>query len=495
MNKDSNSKDSDKSQVTSNFNDSNELQVTSNELKTNDKDLSPSSEPLLVTRNLLLVPDEVARHSSPSFCVRCGNCKSVCPTYAEDATEGMSARGRIMLLKKLAEGEIEPSKVLDERIFSCILCGACNSICPLGIGITDAIYQYRRDLKGFNRKRMFFGLGMSVALKSAPAGFRILKFIEGIREVVPVHRFQPFRALRELGIESLEAPLRDGESLFKVARPKGRIAIFTGCSVNFLYQGIGRSLIRTLKKLNYEVVLPKGEVCCGAPLMGLGFEEDAAELAERNMKTFKRMNVEAVIGLCPTCINFIRNEYRRLIGDGIENAQEVSQFFIDKLPATSNSKDSNESQVTSNYKDSNGSQVTSNKLKTKDSKNSSLVTRYSSLPSDSSLKVIYHDPCHSVHGLKVKAEPRRILKSMGLDLIDAEGGCCGFGGAFRLLYQDLSQSILRKRIEEYRKADVIVTSCPNCMIQFRSRIKDRKIKHIVELIEEAVQGERDEKER
>lgn len=406
--------------------------------------------------------------ASLSFCVRCGNCKALCPTYMEEPTEGMSARGRLMLLKGLAGGEIEPSRTLDERIFSCLLCGACNSVCPLGINITDAVYRYRKDHKGANRKRRFISLGAKLAVKNAAASVKLLKLIEGVAEVFPVYRFKPFRMLRDIGIGPLDAPLRDSSSIFKVSRPRGRIAVFAGCTANFLYPGIGRSLIRSLNALNYEVILPKGEACCGAPLMGLGLEEDAVRLAERNMMTFKRMKVEAVIGLCPTCVHFIKDEYKRLVGDGIENAVEVSQFFGDKLQT-----------------------FDSNKLKGKGNKESLLVTRDSSLVTD----VVYHDPCHSVYGLKVSAEPRAILRAMGLNLLDAERGCCGFGGTFRLLYQDLSESILQKRVEEYRKADMVVTSCPNCMIQLRSRLKDRQVKHIAELIEQAVQGDRHGKER
>jgi glycolate oxidase iron-sulfur subunit len=304
---------------------------------------------------------------------------------------------------------------------------------------------------------------MKLALKRATTGFRILKFIEGVGEVFPVYKLKPLKILREIGIGSLDAPLRDSASIFKVPRPKGRIAVFAGCTANFLYPGIGRALIRSLNALSYEVILPKGEACCGAPLRGLGLENGAVQLAERNMQTFKRMKVEAVIGLCPTCVHFIKNEYKGLIGDSIENAMEVSQFFNDKLQVINNIKGSNEGPLR--------------------------VMRHSS-PG-----VVYHDPCHSIYSLNVSAEPRRILRAMGLNLIDAERGCCGFGGTFRLLYQDLSESILQKRVEGYRKADMIVTSCPNCMIQLRSRVKDRQVKHIIELIEQAVQGDRDEKER
>lgn len=397
--------------------------------------------------------------SLTSVCVKCGSCKALCPTYTEDATEGMSARGRIVLLKKFYEGYLDPSSKLNDKIFSCMLCGACNKLCPLGINVTEVICEGRKNFKEFSKKRRLFSFGVRFGLKRASNSFRILKFLETVNELIPVYKLYPFNVIKRMDIQFPDSALREGISIYKASKPRGRIALFTGCSVNFIYPNIGRSLIESLNTMNYDVILPKGEVCCGAPLMGLGLREDAAEMAERNMNAFKKLNIEAVIGICPTCIDFIKNEYRNLIGDGINNAVEVSQFFMDKIQKIKDRR-----------------QKADNK----------------SLASDICYpgSVIYHDPCHCIYGLDVSAEPRQILKSMGFHLMDSERGCCGFGGTFRLLYQELSERILEKKVEEYKRADMIVTSCPNCILQLRSRIKDRPVKHIAEVINEIIKGDK-----
>lgn len=375
-------------------------------------------------------------------CVRCGACKALCPTYIVDATEGMSARGRIMLLKKFIERQIEPSELLAERIFSCLLCSACNRLCPLGINITDAIYKGRVSLIDLNKKRKLISLLLLHGFKKPSIVFKIIRLLEAIGDTFPVNKMQPFKALRDLKIRLPDSALRDEIYIFKASRPKARIAVFSGCTVNFLYPNIGRSLIYFLNKLDYDVILPRGEVCCGAPLVGLGFEEEAAELAKKNLNIFKKMNVEAVIGLCPTCVHFIKNEYKKLIGDQIDAATEISQF----------------------------------------SKKMVRTNPQSQIPSLQ--KIVYHDPCHSIYGLDIKAEPRQILKSMGFDILNSESGCCGFGGTFRLLYQELSEEILEKRVEEYKDAEMIITSCPNCILQLKSKITDKPIKHLAEIINE-----------
>jgi glycolate oxidase iron-sulfur subunit len=373
-----------------------------------------------------------------------------------------------MLLKKLHKGELSPSNTLNDRIFSCILCGACNSLCPLGINITGEIYDSRKKLRKFNRKSQIYGLAAKLAFKKVAVSFRILKIMDNIARMFPV---MPFTSLGNIGISLPDSSLKDEMTVFRVTSPRGRIAVFAGCSVNFFYPYIGISLINCLNSMGYDVILSRAETCCGAPLISLGLQDDAVELAEKNIGIFEKLQVEAVIGLCPTCVHFIKTEYTKLTGKGLSNAVEVSQFF----------KNSNELQVTSDeYKDKNN--IFLNKL----------VTRYSLLntavnTSYSSLKVVYHAPCHSVYNLKTGHAPEQILKSMGLSLIEPKDrGCCGFGGTFRLLYKELSGDILKRRLEDYKEADMIVTSCPNCIIQFRSKIKDRPVKHIAEVIEETI---------
>lgn len=392
-------------------------------------------------------PAIISHDSSPDFCVRCGSCKALCPTYGEDGAEGMSARGRMILLRELAKGDLAPSALLEKLIFSCMLCGACNKLCPLGIDITGAVYAGRKKINISGGKRRLAKLGLKLAFTQSAGCFSILKFFESINEVLPLSRTRPFKALRDLKVSLPEAALRDGPSLYKAPGAKGRIAVFAGCTVNYLYPRMGEALIRSLNALHYDVVLPKGEVCCGAPLLGLGLEKDAADLARRNMNTFKRLNVEAVVGLCPTCVHFLRNEYVALSGSGMENVVEATRFFSGLPP--------------------------------------SLALRPPAIRAP--VRAVYHDPCHSLHYLGMSAEPRRLMALMGCEVVEAERGCCGFGGTFRLLYPELSAGMLRRKKEQYGKADMIVTSCPNCVLQLKSGIEDREVKHIIELIADVLE--------
>lgn len=391
--------------------------------------------------------DKTAYLEDLSKCVRCGTCKANCPTFEGDPLEPMGARGRLILLQGLLRGEIEPSRLLNERIFSCILCGACSGTCPLGVDIPEAIYRGRALLSAGDKKRRFLRPIAKWSSRRPDLAFRALRL--GERLVLP---FLAKRGVIPFSPELPEAPLRKTEQVFKAHKKKGRVAVFVGCSINYVFPHMGESLINVLQKIGYEVVLPQGETCCGAPLRSLGLEKEAEELARKNYRVFSRLKVDAILSLCPTCTLSLKTEYPKMIGKGLDRVMDISVFLNDKLGA-----------VDKIYR-----------------------TSY------------YHDPCHLSYGLGVTQEPREIIRKAGLDLVGAnEQGCCGFGGLYCLSFKDISSNLLQKRTEKITgtAADTVVTSCPGCVLQLSRTITDRPVLHLIELIEEAYcyRGEKPEK--
>jgi Fe-S oxidoreductase len=104
-------------------------------------------------------------------------------------------------------------------------------------------------------------------------------------------------------------------------------------------------------------------------------------------------------------------------------------------------------------------------------------------------KALYHDPCHLKYGLGIEQEPREIIRNIGLDLIETkEDRCCGFAGLFCLSFQELSQGLLKKCAPDYEKsdADMIITSCPGCIMQLKKEVKNKPVMHLIEILEETV---------
>jgi glycolate oxidase iron-sulfur subunit len=179
-----------------------------------------------------------------------------------------------------------------------------------------------------------------------------------------------------------------------------------------------------LHRIGYEVILPAGEICCGAPLRTLGLEDEAVHCAKKNSEVFNQLNVEAVLSLCPTCTLTITKEYEELTGKAIDKAMDISTFFVDKIGAMPLS------QIPAHLK-----------------------------------KALYHDPCHLKYGLGIVKEPRQIMGTLGFDLIESKGEkCCGFAGLFCLSYKELSGGFSGNASYENSGADAIITSCPGCII-------------------------------
>ncbi len=380
--------------------------------------------------------------------VRCGTCKSLCPTYAESRNESMGARGRVAMLGALCSEDLSPSKALAERIFNCLLCGACKGLCPLGIDIPEAIYHGRKLLQRSHKKGRLIKTALRYSITKMDTAFSILRVLQNFF-YKPLYNSGKLRYTPPI----TSHPFKNGMQVHKTTNKVGRVAIFTGCSINYLYPNMGESLIRVLNSKGFEVVVFKREVCCGAPIRDAGLEDDAEQMAARNLDIFKKVRADAVISMCPTCTLVIQEQYPKLYGDTIPNMMDVNEFFI-------------KNGITE------GLEITPR-------------------------VVTYHDPCHTRYGTGLTKEPRAILRGIeGLQFQEMKNAdeCCGFGGFFSLNYKDMSRSIGSKKFESINNtlASTVVTSCPGCVMQLedigKAERNNIKIRHIVEIVDEAMHG-------
>ncbi len=370
-------------------------------------------------------------------CNKCGKCKETCPSYQIFLNESFCPRGRLRLIKALQENEITCEKSFKNRIFSCLLCGSCESCCPLNIDVTTLIYETRTKMKKgvFQYLFKYFSFYPEIFFSI----FSILNYIKNslnIKNLPYFNRFPSPNIKRQANFLQVYSRLK----------PKGRIAIFSGCSSNYLMPSITESLIYILNWLNYEVIVPK-QHCCAAPLLAAGFKKEAVKLAKKNVEIYKSFNIDGVVTPCPTCAHFIEDVYKEIIGQGL-NVLRLADLFEDTLEEFKG--------------DSNG-------------------------------HVFFHVSCHTFNYVKDADNILKLLKKFGIDA-SKKTGCCGFGGIFSFLFEKQSMDILKKKVLEYEKADMIISSCPNCIIQLKSAMKDKKILHYVEIIKKILlKGEKNGK--
>lgn len=372
-------------------------------------------------------------------CVRCGSCKATCPTYSLKHSESLGPRGRLRLLWALSTGELEPTQAMADRVFSCLLCGACSRQCSAGVNILEAMYHGRGFLRGADRGGRTLRRVLRFVLKRPGLSFRFFRLTQPL--------LGPLLARTGLAggtLKPAEYTLKDVGTVFSPADirdKRGRVLLFSGCSVNYVYPHLGESFIRVCNALGYEVVLPKREVCCGAPLRALGLTDDAVKFARRNIEALKGLKADAIVSLCPTCVITLGEHYRELTGDGIDAVDAIT-FLSDKIRAK---------------------------------------------PA-LDVRAAYHDPCHALYGLGQYAEPRKLLRSMGVDIVDMENGCCGMAGTFSLSFRSLSDALLKRRVEEFEKtgAEILVTSCPGCLFQLSKSVPSARVFHAIEVVEEGL---------
>lgn len=379
-------------------------------------------------------------------CVRCGVCKSTCPVFNHSGLEPDSPRGRMRLLWALYNGHIKYTETLYKRIFACVLCGDCTRHCNPGIDLNEVFYHARALLSRHNKKTGIYSFLSNIAFRNADFFINISKPFSGL-VIKPIQQFIKkkihSKGLIPMNLDISSKPFNN----VKIFQPKekiGRVALFLGCSAKHLYPGYITALSSILTAINYEVVISPAEICCGAPFRTLGLDSQAKAGARQNYETFKNLNVDAVLSLCPTCVDSL-NKYPLLIGDSICDVFDANEFIYERFM-----------------------------------RDHSLIKQV--LP----IKAVYHEPCHMVD--KSSYDLAILKKIVSEVIVPKMRKCCGFGGTFSLLNIELSNNILTESCVELNiaNANAVVTSCPGCVFQLSKQINDKPVYHIIELMEKAL---------
>src|SRR5437773_1709380 len=244
-------------------------------------------------------------------CVHCGLCLASCPTFSELGTEMDSPRGRIVLIRSLAEGRIGLSDSTVQHLSLCLDCRACETVCPAGVPygrlIEAAKAEIERQRPGGVARRAFrwinFGvlLGHPRALRLAAMGLRFYQ-ASGLQTLVRRSGFVKFLPGTLSAWEALLPTLpraADRAPLPALVPAEGtrraRVALLTGCVQSVVFGAHNRATARILAKNGCEVVVPQDQGCCGALNAHGGLHARAVAMAKRTIEVFEAARVEAVI--------------------------------------------------------------------------------------------------------------------------------------------------------------------------------------------------------
>lgn len=237
-----------------------------------------------------------------------------------------------------------------------------------------------------------------------------------------------------------------------------KVSLFITCLIDIFFPQVGESIVKILKNSGAKVNFPKDQTCCGQPAFNSGFQEDARAVAKRFVSIFDKDDSKFIISPSGSCTSMVKVFYKELFKDDPQMLEiiykvssrtyELSDFLVNVL---------NTEDVGAVYKG----------------------------------KVTYHDSCHLLRELRIKDEPRKLIKSVkGIEFIEMNmpDVCCGFGGTFSLKFPDVSASILDEKIENIVKsgADTVVSTDMGCLMQIGGVLSRRgipiKTMHIAELL-------------
>jgi glycolate oxidase iron-sulfur subunit len=382
-------------------------------------------------------------------CVHCGLCLPACPTYRLTGRETSSPRGRVYLMRGVAEGRLPLGPALAEEAYFCLGCRACETACPSGVRYGALLEQTRAAVERS---------GLRAGLAARLERFALRALIPRPRRLAGA--FSALALLQQSGLGRLAAllparlaaawrllpavpPRSERRRLPRVipaeGARRGRVALFEGCLMPQMFGVVNAATARVLARNGFEVVVPASQGCCGALHLHAGDPDFAHELEGANVAAFE--GADAIVVNSAGCGAALREG---ALGARVRDVCE----FLDEV---------------------------------------GLVAE----PPPRAGTVCYDDPCHLVHAQRVEAAPRRLLARVpGLRLVphDDPTSCCGAAGVYNLTHPDASQAVLAPKLDALAKADPdwIATGNPGCLMQLAAGTRARglraRVVHPVQLL-------------
>jgi glycolate oxidase iron-sulfur subunit len=456
-------------------------------------------------------------------CVHCGFCLPACPTYQLWGEEMDSPRGRIHLVSQLLEGA-PLTAAAAEHFDRCLGCMACMTACPSGVQYDQIIEAAREWTEAADAAPGGSG-GPGGAGPQARRSLRDRATRAAVFAVFPYPRrlralTAPLRVAQRVGADRLLA--RSGvagrlspaaEAALRLAPtsarplPPGRfparvpalgerravVGMLTGCVQSVFFPQVNAATARVLAAEGCDVVIPRGQGCCGALSLHSGRVAEAARFAIRTIEAFEAAGVDAIVVNSAGCGSAMK-EYERLFGHRAEpgpaGAAEAAGEFgggADVSPALAG-------------------QVEGASWVTRAAALSARVRDLAEFLAELGpvaprhpvpVRAAYHDACHLGHAQRLTREPRALLREIpGLELVELRdaGTCCGSAGVYNLLQPEAARALGARKTDAVLDsgASLLISANPGCMLQISAELAERgqtiATAHTAEVLDASIRG-------
>jgi len=380
-------------------------------------------------------------------CVHCGFCLPTCPTYGPLWQQEMdSPRGRIWLMKGLAEGTLELTDTIVEHFDRCLGCMACVTACPSGVKYDRLIEQTREVIEERYDRSPDDWLQRSVvfAVLPHPRRMRAALTLAPLGRHLPLPRtMRPFVELAPPW-RSTEAP---PEVTLAVGERRARVGLLLGCVQRVLFGDVNAATARVLAAEGCEVLAPREQGCCGALHLHAGRRAEGHERAHRLAARFRGLGAERIVVNAAGCGSHLKDAGLDL------PVVDVSELIAELEPRARRS--------------------------------------------EIALRVAFQDSCHLLHAQQVQVEPRELLRSIpGLELAEPaeQAICCGSAGIYNLVQPQAAAELGARKAANVAAtaADVYASANPGCLVQVSTALRRaggaRPALHPVELLDASIRG-------
>jgi len=405
-------------------------------------------------------------------CVHCGFCLPTCPTFAVLGVEMDSPRGRIRLMKTVWERRLGADAAgFDDHISKCLDCRACETACPSGVEYGKLVEGARSQIVAA-RPRSRIERAIRVAAfdwllphrraLGAFASISVLAKRLGARAVLRATHLRGARRMADL--LDLVPDRASAEGPPQIVRARGdrraQVALLRGCVMGSVFAPTNAATARVLARNGIEVQVPSDQTCCGALHAHAGERERARALARRNIAAFEKAGGSDAIIVNAAGCGAAMKEYGWLLKDDPEWSTRAAAFAAKVKDATEYLAD--------------------------------IGVR--ERPGGLKARATWDDPCHLLHGQKVREQPRALLAAIpGLEIVPLEEAdwCCGSAGTYNVTEPDLARAVLERKVGHIlsSRAEMVVTANPGCLMQIQAGLRAAgsrvTVVHLMDLLDRA----------
>ncbi|RFC49308.1 MAG: glycolate oxidase iron-sulfur subunit [Verrucomicrobia bacterium] len=400
-------------------------------------------------------------------CMHCGMCLPTCPTYISSKLERHSPRGRIALMRAVADGRFEAGQDLAREMNYCLGCLACTTACPAGVDYGTMFETARAETEANHSSggpmRRFYRWLVLEQIFLFPRRLRLVGWLlrtyqrTGLADWVRRLKL-PYLLGRKIGdlepqAPGMESPFSDG-CIAEVEVPpagipvRGRVGLLSGCIQSLAFGSVNRATADVLLANGWEVVTPRLQSCCGSLHAHNGAPELARRAAKALMERFELDGLDAIITNAGGCGSHLKH-YAGLFAEG--DLATKARAWDAKV------KDIHEFLVGTGFR------------------------KPRNLAAESeSVRLTYHESCHLSHGQGIRNPPREILRALpGFQLVELPESdlCCGSAGIYNILQPEESQRLLERKTGRIAgtAAELVATANPGCHLQLARGLQQRDL--------------------